>query len=203
VATWKQTSNIDSQAPLSAFVFSPDSKYIATADDKGAVGIFELPSGRRVASLKHEAAVASVTFSRDGKYVATISGNTARIWDWRKETEVKRFVHESETDVAAAFTPDGKTLATAAGSNVHVWDAASGTELARINHDQRVTRVAFSPDGTTLATAADDGVVQLSLWRPQDLLDEACARLTRNLTPEEWHQYLGNQPYRKTCPALP
>jgi WD40 repeat protein len=203
VANRKQISRIDTQAPLSAFVFSPDSKYVAIADDKGAVGIFEIPSGRRVATLKHEAAVGSVTFSRDGKYVATISGNTARIWDSIKGTELHLpFLHETDV-TAVAFTPDGTILATAAGNNARVWDAASGVELARINHDQLVTRVAFSPDGKTLATAGDDGVVQLSLWRPQDLLDEACARLTRNLTPEEWHQYLGDQPYRKTCPALP
>jgi hypothetical protein len=37
----------------------------------------------------------------------------------------------------------------------------------------------------------------------KDLIDEACARLTRNLTPEEWRQYLGDEPYRKTCPNLP
>jgi WD40 repeat protein len=203
VANRKQICSIDTEGSLSAFVFSPDSKYVATADDKGAVGIFEIASGRRVGTLKHEAAVGSVIFSPDGKYVASRSGATARIWDWIKGTEVSRFPHEA--DVAdVAFSPDGKILATAAAEDAHVWDAASGAELARISHDQVITRVVFSPpDGKALATAGDDGVVQLSLWRPQDLLDEACARLTRNLTPEEWHRYLGDQPYRKTCPALP
>jgi hypothetical protein len=70
-------------------------------------------------------------------------------------------------------------------------------------HDQAVTSVAFTPDGKALVTAGDDGVVQVSLWHPQDLLDEACARLTHNLTPEEWRQYLGDEPYRETCPNLP
>ncbi len=32
---------------------------------------------------------------------------------------------------------------------------------------------------------------------------EACRRLPRNLTREEWPLYLGNEPYRKTCPNLP
>jgi len=31
----------------------------------------------------------------------------------------------------------------------------------------------------------------------------ACARLTRNLTKEEWKQYLPDEPCRKTCPDLP
>jgi hypothetical protein len=24
----------------------------------------------------------------------------------------------------------------------------------------------------------------------------------RNLTPDQWHQYLGDEPYRETCPGL-
>jgi hypothetical protein len=39
-------------------------------------------------------------------------------------------------------------------------------------------------------------------WR-QDLIDLACSRLTRNLTKEEWKQYLPDEVYRKTCPNLP
>jgi hypothetical protein len=32
------------------------------------------------------------------------------------------------------------------------------------------------------------------------MIAEACDRLGRNLNREEWRQYLGNEPYRKTCP---
>jgi hypothetical protein len=58
-------------------------------------------------------------------------------------------------------------------------------------------RLAFSPDGKYLVT----GNKAWLLW-PDDLVAEACARLTRNLSPEEWRQYLGDEPYRKTCPGL-
>ena len=155
-----------------------------------------------MATLKDESEVHSIAFSPDGKYVATEIGKIAVIWEWKSEKEVRRFLHEA--DVAAlSYSSDGTTLATAAGNDARAWDVASGEELARISYDQPVTRAVFSPDGKTLATVGNDGLVQLSLWRSQDLLDEACARLTRNLTPEEWRQYLGDQPYRKTCPALP
>jgi len=41
------------------------------------------------------------------------------------------------------------------------------------------------------------------LWKTDDLQAETCKRLTRNLTEDEWRQYLGDEPYRKTCQNLP
>jgi hypothetical protein len=32
---------------------------------------------------------------------------------------------------------------------------------------------------------------------------EACARLSYNLSTDEWQRYLGNKAYRPTCPSLP
>jgi hypothetical protein len=45
--------------------------------------------------------------------------------------------------------------------------------------------------------------VRLWHWRLDDLMAAACARLSRNLTLEEWREHLGDEPYRPTCPELP
>jgi hypothetical protein len=70
-----------------------------------------------------------------------------------------------------------------------------------------VLAAAFSPDGKWVVSGSDapDGASGMGVWRwqPEDLIAMACARLTRNLTPAEWQQYLGSEPYRKTCPNLP
>jgi len=71
---------------------------------------------------------------------------------------------------------------------------------ARLAHDAEVMAVAFSPDGRRLATASGKTA---RLWRPEDLIQQACRRLEHNLTVDEWHQYLGEEPYRATCPNLP
>jgi WD40 repeat protein len=63
--------------------------------------------------------------------------------------------------------------------------------------------LAFSPDGKALVSSGEDRT--LIFW---DLNDEswkaiACGVANRNLTPQEWKQYLGDEPYNKTCLGAP
>ena len=74
--------------------------------------------------------------------------------------------------------------------------------LTPIVHEGNTRTLAVSPDGKWLATASG-GRGWRWLLQPQDLIAEACARLTRKLTPQEWQQYISEEPYRKTCPELP
>lgn len=122
------------------------------------------------------------------------------MWDAASGQEVVR--HEDyASDIA--FSPDGEYLATSADETARVWDVTSGQEVARITHDQDLQSIAFSPDGEYLATASKTILIVQPWWKSEDLTDEACARLTRNLTVEEWQRYVGDEPYRKTCPNLP
>ena len=36
-----------------------------------------------------------------------------------------------------------------------------------------------------------------------DLIAEACRRLPKNLSEQEWRELVGDDEYRKTCPELP
>jgi hypothetical protein len=77
-------------------------------------------------------------------------------------------------------------------------------EVARLTHDGGVSAVAFSPDGQWVASGSDDNTARVwGLSSPEEFIERACLRLTRNLTHAEWQQYLSGEPYRKTCENLP
>ena len=154
--------------------------------------------------MDHDGHVFSVAFSLDGKYLATgCSDGTAALWDVANGTEVTRMNHDGSV-FSVAFSPDGKYLATAGEDRTaRLWEATNGQEVARMIHENPVGSVAFSPNGKYLATAGLENSTQVWFRWPEDMIAEACSRLTRNLTREEWRQYLGNEPYRRTYPNLP
>jgi hypothetical protein len=69
--------------------------------------------------------------------------------------------------------------------------------------DAGAEAVAFTPDGQTLASSYQQGQVMLWDIDPNSWQQRACATAGRNLTRDEWHQYLGDRPYRKTCAQWP
>jgi WD40 repeat protein len=140
--------------------------------------------------MSHEDSVNAIAFSPDGKYLATVSQDkTARVWQIPSSSgrEVTRIHSVNEKEFRVQRT-------------IGVREAV---EAARIIHKDNVVAVAFSPDGKYLATASNDKTAQVQLWRREDLMAEACVRLTRNLAEYEWKLYLPGEQYHKTCPNLP
>ena len=191
------------------FAFSLDGRYLVTAsseDNKdknetdGIVKIWDAASGQLVKKLKYGTQAQAVAFSPDGKYVAAASESAIRMWvsaSGKKYGE--DFDHISSVS-ELAFSPDGKYFVTASGENAQVWDTFNHRKIASLHVNS--PHFAFSPDGKYLATASNE-LARLWLWRSEDLQKEACQRLGRNLTYEEWQSYMGNKDYSKTCEALP
>jgi hypothetical protein len=63
--------------------------------------------------------------------------------------------------------------------------------------------LAFSPNGMVLVAGSRQGAIHLWDLALRTWPSRACRLANRNLTQQEWRQYLGDLPYQKTCPALP
>jgi len=155
--------------------------------------------------MTHKWVVSSVAFSPDGRWVVSGSwDNTARVWEAQTDTEVARMTHESAVE-SVAFSPDGRWVVSGSyDGTARVWDAQTGTEVARMTHEGGVESVAFSPDGYWVASGSEDRILYVWPYEPQYLIDNACSRVTRNLTRAEWKQYIGDAlPYQAVCPNQP
>jgi len=217
VSNWQEVATLPHPEEVTSVCFSQDGQLLSTASHDGIARIWEIATRRSIAQFQHPTHLTrsdrgpdnvynrlqSVVLSPDGKHLITASvDGTARMWDVGGRGELLRLSHEDPVN-AVVFDFTGEFIATASSDNTaRVWEVSTGLEVVRIRHQSFVYDVAFSPDGRYLATASWDKTVRISLLRPDDLIKEACDRLTRNLTREEWFQYLGSEPYCKTCQNL-
>jgi WD40 repeat protein len=225
-ATGKQLLNLGKEYYAVAMTFSPDGQQLAigesipTVNYLGSAKIWRLAynsteetiSAQEVAQLDHDGPVASVAFSPDSQWLATGSGDgTARIWESATGQEIFRLPHGGYMS-NVVFNADGELLAVSDKDSIRIWQftvAAAGQsttpkEIARLKRMDGVYKVVFSPDSQFLALAGgSDNTARIWRWQPPDLIEEACTRLPRNLTREEWQTYLDDVPYKATCPNLP
>lgn len=88
--------------------------------------------------------------------------------------------------------------------SIILWDAEDKQKLQQVfkSNDSSVTSVHFNNDSSILGTIAGTDLIfwdtDLESWKAR-----ACRIANRNLTLEEWQTYLGDAPYRPTCPDLP
>ena len=200
-------------------IFSPTGQYLVAIKGhtmekdytvSSTVIAWEVASGRQVASVddpQDQAYIFAVkpTFDPSGKILAVVTrDNLVHLMDLATGRELARLKHDVKDVTDLTFSSDGHWLAAATRDHIaRVWELPSGREVARLEHPNQVMRVAFSPDGSRLATACLDKQVRLWYWRTADLVAAACRRLPRNLSREEWREYLGDEPYRPTCSNLP
>jgi WD40 repeat protein/serine/threonine protein kinase len=157
---------IESEDQVNASTFSPDGKQLATGRSDKTVKLWNVATGREIATLKgHIDAIYSLAFSSDGKKLASGSGSadrTVKLWDTATGLELATLKGHGHRVLSIAFSPDGKKVASGCyDRSVKLWDTSSGRELATLKHGHAVWAVAFSPDGKMLVSGSEDREVKL------------------------------------------
>jgi WD40 repeat protein len=185
----------------SAVAVSIRHRYAAVATDAQDVARLHLADATgnakpRVISLDSRAN--ALAFDAEERVISAGTQNGVGLWDVVSGRELGR-VSLAEGATSVAISSDGRHLATGGrDQSVRIWEIPAFIEVARFEMGGNVNRVAFSPDNKLVAAASSDRTARVWRWKT-DPFQEACSRLTRNLTLEEWRTYLGDLSYRRTC----
>jgi len=147
------------EAPGEVFclAFTPDGKQAAAGISGGAVGLWDVSTGKLVRHFEgHMGTVYGLAVSREGDKLLTGGrDSTARLWDVTSGNELLRIESSAAWLRGVALSPDGKqALLGSYDHKMRLWDLESARQLAEMKLGDFVWSVAFSPDGGRAASAS-------------------------------------------------
>ena len=130
------------------------------------------------------------------------------LWDIESGRLLRMIRPDDPMDVVRMFfSPDGRSLATitAYSNKLRLWDVASGRLMRKpvlLGESVDSVTATYDRKGAFLATVQKDAIVLYDL-EPSNSIQSICRAVNRNLTIEEWKDYVGPADYQAPCPKLP
>ena len=166
------------------------------------VDIWSVASKARVSHVPLPAELTHLAFNPSGTILFTAQSENLQAWDM--PSGKRRFSLTASGDIDQIVPdPSSTSFSTITHGQLTVWDAVTGARLAQLPDAGHLRAAAFSPDGRYVLAGYEERSSALWLWRSSDLRDQACARLTHNLSRDEWERWFPKQPYRQICANLP
>jgi WD40 repeat protein len=192
--------------PVNQAGWNSDETRIMTAGADGTARVWDAETGvELVTLLGHTHELWSAVWNSEGNRILTASADgTARVWNAKTGEELLTLSgHTDEVHQAVWNGDESRILTSSTDGTARVWNAETGAELFILSgHTDAVNQAVWSGDDRRILTASSDGTVRQWYAWTGDLLEAACQRTPRNMTREEWQEFMKDEPYRPTCPGL-
>lgn len=213
----REIGKLKTSGHVTALAFSPDGQFLlagittvrylgmgACSEATYSIEVWDMNSKKQLANWPTKYWINTLAFNASGNAFAVASEDgSASVRSFPGGEESQRIGFADAVN-SVSFSADGRYLATGIyDHSVLVTDLSTSQELLRrAGEEDSIDLVAFTSNQKYLLSA-NRNAIRVRLWSPDDMVAEACNRLTRNLTKDEWKRYFGDAPYRKTCETLP
>jgi WD40 repeat protein len=158
---------VEGSFPPQPMAVSPDGRRLATGSPEQLVRVWEISSGRLVASSPERVRfLHALAFSPDGGMVAySDERGSVFLWDTSGLRPLRQLVTRDAPANTLAFSPDGRTLASGhMDHTIRLWHPDIDQEVAVLDgHAGWVWSLAFAEHGDALVSSSRDGTVRI--WR--------------------------------------
>jgi WD40 repeat protein/class 3 adenylate cyclase len=185
--------------------WSPGGMLLAITYFNGRISIWDTSTAKLLVNLPQKPHAFQAAFTPDGSLLVT-GGNTGipSFWDTRSWKLVTRPAQgHGSALIGMSVDPGGRTLATAGNDegDIVLWDIASRRQIGTaLTGSGLYPYVFYSPDGRRLLAVSPVGPITLWDVDPDSWKRRACSVAGRNLSRDEWRDFVGDRPYHATCP---
>jgi WD40 repeat protein/energy-coupling factor transporter ATP-binding protein EcfA2 len=213
VKTGKYTPLITLPFEIKTLSISRDGKYMAGGSWTGQLVLITLANKSSEVLINNPTEqILSVEFSPDGKTLAygtfEINDNRGlvKLYNIAERKDLRQYTGHKAGVYDVEFSPDGKLLASAgADKRLQMWvlDFPEDLPIQMDNNNGFIWDIAFSHDSQYLIAACHESELRVWPTNPDILATKICPLLQRNMTPDEWIKYVGDDiQYETTCVNL-
>jgi len=170
IMLWESASgsvlaNIEAPSWVSALVFSPDGKKLASGHENGFVCIWDVESGEALATVQaHPVQVSALAFRADGTQIASAGEDRQiRVWNTSDLAAIETLTGHTDRIPSLAWHPTENYLVSAGwDTTARLWRLPHTDPLMLLNtHAEQVLTLAFNPKSGLLAVADTDSAIHI------------------------------------------
>lgn len=191
-------------ARIRSITISPNGRQLVAGAENGVILWNTGAAEQKVIYTTNNVFVNTVTFNKRGSLIAwgDMKG-TIYVYDVNSNSILRTINGHTTRVVDLKFSPDDSQLASAGiDSKIKIWNARDWTlrPVEIIVPENWPMSLAFSPDGKNLITAHQNARIFIWPTKADNMAEQFCAKVSRNLTQREWEAYVGYDiNYQKTC----